>query len=202
MISRITAELGKFLRRKRNQKTALELIETPFTCHSCGEEHRGPFDLAVGAPDNWEGPREPEQNGALRMDGDFLSADFCVIGGEHFYLRGLLEIPVKGLTETFAFGGWSTLSRMNFEVYLDHFDDRGGCELGPWTGWLGNSYKPYPDSFNEPCWVYPQATGLRPLILLENLDHPLTQAQEHGITPEELLAIYQAHGHGPADALI
>lgn len=188
--------------QRNRAKTALELLQAPFICSNCSGEHRGPFDLALGAPDNWDGPGEPQPNSAVRMDGDFLSADLCVIGGEHFYVRGRVTIPVEGLAEGFAFGGWSSLSRTNFEIYLDHFDDRRDCALGPWSSWLGNSFKPYPDSFNQPCTVYPQATGLRSWIVLENLDHPLARAQEYGITAEELLAIYRAHGHGPAAATV
>lgn len=183
--------------RRHKPKTALELVQRPFLCSVCGEEHWGPFGLSSDAPLTWGGPIEPEPNSAARMEGDFLSADLCVIGGEDFFVRGIVDIPVEGLSENFGFCCWSSLSRANFELYVAHFDSAGLEALGPWTGWFANDAGPYPDSFNEPCSVYPREAGTRPLIVLEDPDHPLARAQRDGITAEELLAIYRANSHGP-----
>jgi hypothetical protein len=73
-----------------------------------------------------------------RMDGDFLSEDFCIIGGDSFFVRGVLEIPVHGLAEKFGFGSWSSLSRPNFDLYVERFDDGDYAGLGPWSGWFSN----------------------------------------------------------------
>jgi len=162
-------------------------------CRSCDQDHQGIFDIAAGAPWHWEGEDSPEPNSALRLDGDFLSPDFCVIGGQDFFVRGLLFIPVIGLEDDFAFGCWSTLSRANFEKYVAHFD---GIDLDePWTGWFSNEFKAFPGTVNTPCWVMPQSSGERPEIWLDDEEHPLSIAQRNGITPEQLLDIYRVHGH-------
>jgi hypothetical protein len=179
------------------RKTALELLQAPFTCASCGELHRGPHDMAFMSPWHWEGPIEPEPNDALRMDGDFLSNDLCVIGGRDFFVRGSLYLRVEGLADCVAFGCWSTLSRANFELNVDHWEDPDRASLGPWSGWFSNAISHFPDLINQPCTVYPAAGGYRPEIVLENPDHPLARAQADGISAEELLEVYRAQGHIP-----
>ena len=164
-------------------------------CASCGEEHRGIMHLGSAAPWHWQGPVEPEANSALRFDGDFLSDDLCVIGGADFFVRGVLEIPVHGSDEPFGFGGWSTLSRANFELYVASIDGAVLDEDAIWTGWLSTWAKPFPSTLNQPCWVEPRAGGLRPLIWLHDETHPLAAAQRDGIGRERLLEIYEANGH-------
>ena len=70
----------------------------------CSEWHTGLMDLAALVPDPWPHREDREPNSALRLDGDFLSEDFCVIGGKDFLVRAVLEIPVHGLAEKFGFG--------------------------------------------------------------------------------------------------
>ena len=165
-------------------------------CHSCDQEHEGMFDLGADAPWHWEGQVPVEPNRAVRLDGDFLSPDYCVIGGRDYFVRGLLFIPVIGLDDCFAFGCWSTLSRPNFERYVEQFD---GIALDePWTGWFSNEFAPFLGTVNAPCWVMPQTDSSRPEIWLDDGEHPLSIAQRDGITPEQLLDIYRQHGH-PVD---
>ena len=187
--------MSLFGRRKR---TALDILNgATWNCGNCGVEHEGMFDLAAAAPDHWEGEEVYEPNSALRLDGDFLSEDFCVLGGEHFFVRCVFDIPVHGMAEKFGFGAWSTLSRANFEKYVEGFDDGRFAGIGPWTGWFSNSLKPFPSSVNEPCWVHPQLGRQRPTISLQNDAHELAILQLEGSTPERVLEIYAANGHGP-----
>lgn len=166
------------------------------TCRSCGREHRGLFDLAAFAPAHWTGPEAYELNSALRRDGDFLSEDFCVLGGEHFFVRGVLSLPVHGLDEDFGFGCWSTLSRAHFDAYVESFDEDGPAPAEPWTGWFSNTLKPYADSVNQPCRVHLGSAGrTRPSLVLADPDHPLARAAAEGIEIEHLLEIYRANGH-------
>lgn len=183
----------------RRKATALEMLrEAAWTCASCDTEHRGMFDLGAYAPDHWGKAEAREPNGALRLDGDFLSEDFCVIRGEHFFIRCVLEIPVHGLAEKFGYGCWSTLSRQNFEYYVDRFDTGDYAGAGPWFGWFSNSLRGFEETLNRPCLVYPQLGRQRPTILLDDPDHDLAKAEEQGISPERLLELYARYGHGPA----
>jgi len=97
----------------RRQRSALDVLQgASWTCAQCGADHEGMFDLAADAPVHWDGAEVYEPNGALRRDGDFLSEDFCVLGGEHFFVRCVFDIPVHGMAEKFGLGVWSTLSRV------------------------------------------------------------------------------------------
>jgi hypothetical protein len=164
-------------------------------CRSCNVAHGGMFGLSADAPWQWGDPIEPEPNHALRMDGYFLSEDFCVIEGRHFFVRGVLDIPVQGLEDPFSVGAWSTLSRANFEIYVDGFDGAAAEADHAWTGWFSSSLEPFPPSINEPCRVEPRAGGLRPLLRLHSADHPLALAERDGISVDRLLEIYRANGH-------
>jgi hypothetical protein len=164
-------------------------------CRTCDKPHHEMFNLDAFAPWHWGDPIDPEPNGALRMDGYFLSEDFCVIAGEHFFVRGVMDIPVEGSAQPFGIGCWSTLSRANFETYVDGFDGEDAEADHPWTGWLSLSMEPFPPAINEPCWVTPRSGRRRPAISMINQEHPLAAAQRDGIGVERLLEIYRVNGH-------
>ena len=175
----------------------LRLLQGDWRCSCCGEMHRGLMDLGTMAPDPWPEDRIHEPNSALRLDGDFLSEDFCVLQGEHFMVRCVLEIPVHGLAEPWGFGCWSSLSRENFERYVATFDD-GDCDgEGPWFGWLCNHLAGYFEEGSEAVDVCPVPGRQRPRLVVQSKDTTLGRAQHEGITPDAMLAILSAYGHGP-----
>lgn len=179
--------------------TALQILRGGrWTCSSCDVEHGWPFDLGANHPDPWPHGNDVEPNDALRLDGDFLSEDFCVMGGEYFMIRCVLPIPVIGMEEDFGFGCWSTLSRANFDKYVDRFDDREIPEEEPWSGWLMNPLADF-IAGTDPIalWVQPRSNRQRPLLWVRDDDQPLAIAQENGITPERMLEIFHFYGHGP-----
>lgn len=185
---------------KRKRSAVLDILAgADWRCATCGEQHRGMFDLAADAPDFWEGPEEHEPNGALRLDGDFLSEDFCVVGGEHFFVRCVFEIPVLGLHDRFGFGVWSTLSRTNFDRYVEEFDESACRGEGPWSGWFSNHLKGISaETLGQACWVLPRPGRQRPVIELMDDTHPLAQAQINGVEPDFILSLYAANGHAVA----
>ena len=186
----------RWLGRRMSDKPKT-LADLCYECSQCEIEHRGMFDLACHTPDHWQGDKTRESNAALRLDADFLSEDFCVIGGEHFFVRCVFEVPVIGSAEKFGYGVWSTLSRANFEKYVAGFDKDRPDDLGPWWGWFANNLKTWPDTRDTGCWVHPQLDRQRPVIVLDDPNHPLSIAQDEGMSVEHLLAIYAANGHGP-----
>jgi len=157
------------------------------------------MDIAAQSPDPWSYDRTYEPNSALRLDGNFLSEDFCVLDGKYFFVRAVLEIPVHGLDNEWGFGCWSTLSQTNFEKYADGFDDGMFEDDGPWFGWLTNQLKFY---FEDPdpiaVDVVPQLGRQRLRLFVQQEDHPLAIAQRDGISAEAMLTLLRACGHGPA----
>ena len=180
----------------RENPSPVEILRgAEWTCNSCEQPHVGMFDIASQAPDPWPHEGNYEPNSGLRLDGDFLSEDFCVLEGTYFMVRCVLEIPVHGLADKFAFGCWGSLKRENFETYVDHFDGGTLPEGMPWWSWLCNRLHPYVDEDSIGCWMHPQLDRQRPVLSVDDPDHPLGAAQHDGISPEQLLDIYAHYGH-------
>jgi hypothetical protein len=172
------------------------LSDRPWICSGCGVSHQGVFDLACAAPDAWSGSRELAPNSEALNSSHFLSEDFCVLNGQHFFVRCVLELPlVGGSGARFGYGVWSTLSEKNFKLYVDRFDTGDYDGLGPWFGWFSNRLKGYPDTFNMKCQVRPQSGRQRPFIELEPIEHPLVAEQRDGVTFDRLREIYSGYGH-------
>ena len=176
----------------------LRALAGDWTCSCCGERFHGIMDIAADYPDPWPHGGGYEPNSALRLDGDFLSEDFCVLDGEHFFVRCVLEFPVHGLDRTWGFGCWSSLSRKNFDKYVDGFDRGEYSDAGPWFGWLCNGLKPdFVFDQSVPLDVCPRPGRQRPLLFVIDQENPIATAQREGLSPEDLLAILRANGHGP-----
>lgn len=181
------------------------MMKREWTCPSCGEEHQGLFDLCGRHPAQWPHGEEYEENAALRFDGDFLSEDFCVLGGEHFFVRSALLLPIKGTDLAFGFGVWCTLSRKNLDLYIESFDSGVQAHLGPFFGWFSTEMRGYPDTINIKAQLYPQNGRKRPVVKLMPDDHPLAIDQRNGITFDQVLDLYARYDHdiraalGPAE---
>lgn len=187
-----------FRRRPPTPAAVPALPSGPWRCAGCGEWHEGAMDLAAFAPEPWPHGETREPNDALRFDGDFLSEDFCVIGGSHRLVRAVLEIPVHGLAEKFGFGCWSTLSPENFDKYLDGFNNSDYPDWGPWTGWLCNRLETFIGTEPEAVYVYPQPGRQRPTLRIMDEQHPLAIAQHEGIDMDRMMEILRFYGHAPA----
>jgi hypothetical protein len=183
---------------------AARLRAGTWRCRSCGEAHGWPFDLAAMAPDHWPHRDGYEDNAGviLALDAagqgeavDFLSEDFCLLGGRHFLIRCVLLVPVAGLAQPFGFGCWATLSQENFRRYLDGFDSGRHAHRGPWTGWLCNMLGGL--TGDQPIGVEVRPRGKRQRPLLEVLDpgEPLARAQRDGLEIERLVELLDSYGH-------
>ena len=173
-----------------------QFLQNPWKCSSCDEEHIGIFDLGFAKPEQWQGSETPLPNSALADSTNILTEDFCILDGEHYFVRCILELPLQGLSgERFAFGVWSTLSKANFEIYCESFDSGEQGRLGPWFGWFSNRISGYPDTLNMKCQVHPQAKRMPPSIELQPIHHRLVSESQDGISFDRLAEIYSLLGH-------
>ena len=172
-----------------------ELLNRSWVCRQCEETHSGIFDLASFCPCYWNDEEIYEPNSLLRAEGDFLSEDFCVLSGEHFFIRSVLELPLIGREGRFAYGVWVSSSKSNFEFYIERFDSGDFDETDGWFGWLSNNLKGYPDCTKLGCGVIPQRNRQRPKLILHETEHPLVREQNEGISIDRLLEIYSLNGH-------
>jgi hypothetical protein len=161
-----------------------------FNCASCGEWHEGMPSFGARAPLYYYAIPEDE-----RQERCELTSETCIVDGEHFFVRGCIEIPVLGADEPFVWGAWVSLSQENFEKFTALSGVHKRAQHGPYFGWLSADFKVYPDAENLKTMVHLRDDGIRPYIELEPTDHPLSIEQQGGISLERLAEIYAAYMH-------
>jgi hypothetical protein len=116
-----------------------------------------------------------------------LTTDACVIHHEHFFVRGLVRVPIIGHDQHFEWGMWASLSENNFWQSMDAWEIPGRESAPPMFGWLSNELPAYTEStLNLRTLVHTQPVGFRPYIELEPTHHPLALEQRDGITWDAL----------------
>jgi hypothetical protein len=134
----------------------------------------------------------PDAERALRCD---LSSDNCVIDGQHFFVRGCLELPVHGCVDPFSWGVWVSLSESSYLEWVRCFELPRRSHIGPFFGWLNAWLKPYPDTVNLKTHVHLRDDGIRPYIELEPTGHPLSIEQREGISVARVAELYALMVH-------
>lgn len=162
-----------------------------YTCHRCGEVHEGP-PMAWGpdAPVYWYGIPEAERTRRVE-----LTPDLCAIDGEHFFIRGSLEIPVVDGAGPFVWNVWCSLSRTSFERARALWH-RGGREAEPpYFGWLSTLLPYEAETLNLRTLVHTREVGVTPFVEVEPTDHPLAVEQRTGITMGRVREIAERLAH-------
>ena len=148
-----------------------------YVCRSCGEWHEElPFGYGTGAPAFWceELADDPEST---------LGEEQCVIGGEHYFVRARICLPVEGAAEMFEWGIWVSLSEENFLRMSAQWEEEGREDEPPMFGWLSSELPTYePTTLRLKTIVHTQPVGVRPIVELEPAEHPLAIEQHEGIT--------------------
>ncbi|MBW8824719.1 MAG: DUF2199 domain-containing protein [Xanthomonadales bacterium] len=162
-----------------------------WVCAVCGQTHDDLPAVGFLGPLAWEVASEQE-----RADDFDLTTDTCIWKDEHHFVRGVLELPLTDREGVLSFGVWTSLSRDSFFRYLPTFEEENEgdrIELPPMFGWFSNSLPGYPETLSLKCMVHARTGGLRPLIELEETDHPLSVGQRQGIPFREAVAYVHAH---------
>jgi hypothetical protein len=124
------------------------------------------------------------------------SGDHFTHGGKHYFIRGVIEIPVHNYPESFGFGVWISQKRENFLQYLKHPDS---ADIGPFFGWLCTRIAYYPkDTLMLKTMAHFRGGNLRPAIVVEPTDHPLAIDQREGISLEKAWEI--VHHYAPKES--
>ena len=156
-----------------------------FKCASCGQIHEGMPTFGAKAPLHYYAI--PDEERGTRCD---LGTDDYVIDGNAFYIRGCLEIPVKGERDPFIWGVWVSLSKDSHAVWARWFGEVERSHVEPLFGWLNTSLNPYPDTVNLKTRVHFRDNAIRPYIELEPTNHPLAVEQRDGISVERVAEVY------------
>ncbi|MFE9966441.1 DUF2199 domain-containing protein [Streptomyces sp. NPDC005525] len=135
------------------------------------------------APDVWNPDFENDPD-------SMLSSDQCVIKGQHYFISGLIEIPVIGSEDVFSWGVWVSLSRENFARALEVWNTEGREAEKPYFGWLSTELALYSEGTgNLKTNAHTRPVGRRPFIELEPTDHPLAVEQRTGMTQDRVREI-------------
>lgn len=136
----------------------------------------------AAAPGAWNAIPESE-----RSTRALLSDEQCEIDEKFFFVKGLIEIPVHGIDETFTWGVWVSLSRANYERACDLWSQPGRESEPPYFAWLSSELAPlYPSTLNLKTNLHTRPVGVRPVVQLEPSDHPLAREQREGISRRRL----------------
>lgn len=183
------------IRNTRTEVTLDGLAELRWQCGSCEEWHYGPcLDFGYAAPFYWGDENDAKNRpDALkppfkRLPKNFLDEDFCIVN-DGYFIRGIINLPIIGTTETLRWGVWGSLKRENFQKLLTEIDGPKRVELPPMFSWLSNSIPDYPETLNLQMYAHIQELGERPTFELEPTDHPLSVEYYEGITPERVKEI-------------
>lgn len=163
-----------------------------YTCSCCGETHEGISDIAFDAPIYYHAIPLSEREQRCH-----LSSDLCSIDDRDFFIRGVVEIPIVGEPEVFAWGAWCSVSKSNFDLYVEMFDAPDQSKAGPFFGWFSNRLPGYPDTLNLKVMAHLRDEGARPRFELESTHHPLSVDQREGISSARLRQIHQESLHPP-----
>jgi hypothetical protein len=163
-----------------------------FCCSKCGEVHEGVPGFGWDYPVSYLAV--PDLERAKRC---VLTADACIVDGEHFFVRGCLEIPVRGESDPFIWGVWASLSPANYRQFLSVLSERHRSGTGPFFGWLESHIWIYPETINLKIRVHLRNNGTHPYIELEPTAHPLAREQSAGIDERRVVQIFEAMTHPP-----
>ena len=111
-----------------------------------------------------------------------LSSDACVIDEKWFFVRGCLEIPVRGQEEPVSWGVWCSVSQDSFQRYERLFDQVTRDAGESFFGWLSSAVPGYPDTQHLKTMVRVRPWPTRLFVELEPTNHPLAVEQREGIT--------------------
>ncbi|MEV8535823.1 DUF2199 domain-containing protein [Streptomyces sp. NPDC051211] len=129
-------------------------------------------------------------------DDCLLSSDQCVIRAQHYFVKGLIEIPVIDSDEVFSWGVWVSLSRENFSRAADLWESPSRESENPYFGWLTTDLPVYPaTTLNLKTYVHTRPVGERPFVELEPTDHPLAVEQRTGISLDRVREVGAAVLH-------
>ncbi len=149
-----------------------------YICKTCSEEHEGPpLSYGAQAPAAYYGVPE-----AQREKRCWLSTDQCIIDDEYFFILGNIYIPVVDREEIFNWMVWVSLSEKNYERASELWDTPGREKELAYFSWLSTELPCYPSTLHLKTNIHTQEVGTRPVVELQELDHPLFKEQKEGIT--------------------
>jgi hypothetical protein len=162
-----------------------------FECRGCGEWHDElPLSYRSDAPDYWSDDFDDD-------DDSDRNDDLCVIGGEHFFVQGNLNIDVTDTDETFSWGVWVSMSEADFGRMMKVWEEPGRESEPPYPGEISTDLPGYGAStLRLKAKIHTNPVGEKPWISLDPTDHPLAAEINAGMTMKRVQEIAELLLHG------
>jgi hypothetical protein len=164
-----------------------------YTCTVCGAFHDSEVrDIRMTLPEPVFrlDERERDERAWVGEDSSVLRDD----DGERYFVRGLLELPVRNADDRFAYGVWVEVGGEVFSALGKLWHDPEGHLHEPFAGTLANELMPYRDTVGLPVDLRLRDVRVLPLVELSSGEHPLVRDQHAGISD------HHAHELGAAVA--
>lgn len=153
-----------------------------FTCAVCGATHEGETrDIRMSLPEPVFALGAAERGQRAEVGDD--SAILRDPGGDRFFVRSLLELPIEGEEGYFGYGTWIEVTREAFEALDELWHDVEGWRSQPFAGTLANELTPYEGTEGLGVAIRLREVSLLPLVELDEDDHELVRDQRDGISP-------------------
>jgi hypothetical protein len=159
-----------------------------YVCGCCGKYIEGiPLDFGYKYPAHYFAVPENERDTSIQS-----TADWCIIDGKDFFIRGRIEIPIIDYNDTFCWGAWVSVSEKTFRRLINAWEKGIISEESSFFGWLSSEIPTYSlPTLNLKTNVHDTSPNSLPIIELQSSDHPLAIEQKDGITLQQLLAKLQ-----------
>lgn len=147
-------------------------------CADCGQDHPlEELDLTFRRPDDVVRLSRKEREETVRENDDL-----CVLGGNRFFIRALLPLPVEGRDQVYNIGIWVEADQADFERVYELWSDPGQASEPPCGVKIANSIPSLSNTLGLAGAL--QLTGLttRPTVLIQQSKHQLYSEQLSGIT--------------------
>ena len=148
-----------------------------YVCQYCGETHEDlPLDIAFDKPGAYLALPARQRKSACRV-----SADWCIINRERFFIRGCVFIPVPEIADHFVWGVWAEVPAHVFDRYQALYE-KDGTQEPPYRSMLSVEREPrYAGMDGLLVNVQFSTAEERPSFTLLPSNHWLHRDQQNGI---------------------
>ena len=156
-----------------------------YVCQCCDKEYdQIPFCFGTDVPISFYSVPPKERDERIEME-----QSLCVIDEKYFFHRGRLEIPIIDHQENLMFDVWLSISKENFEIRMDDWNNPNRIKNEPYFGWLQTQISTYKDSINIKARAIEESLGAIPKVEIGDENHQLTIDQENGISFKKAIGI-------------
>lgn len=156
-----------------------------YICQCCDKEYdKIPFCFGTDVPISYYSIPNEERNERIE-----LNQSLCIIDEKHFFHRGRLEIPIINNKENLIFDVWLSISKDNFDIRMDNWDNPNRVNNEPYFGWLQTQVPTYKNSINIKARAIEEGVGVIPRIEIGEENHQLTLDQKNGISFDKAIRI-------------